>query len=244
MKKRRVSTRPLPGLCRSLSRTTTLVLTVLLTFTVCEGDVRNNEVTDNHHRVRLKSDEPLSNFVLSTTGSAVYVGGTNVLYQLDSEDLVVQSLVKTGPQLDSVKCHATGCGGSTANVSTLLTDNVNKALVVDSENKKLIVCGSIRQGSCSKYELRNISSSEVNFLPEAVAANDEKSSTFAFIGPQRYNRWGQGNVLYVGTTYTPHGDYRHDVPAISSRNLLDLKFAEYSVSKQVRYFYIYALEKA
>ena len=44
--------------------------------------------------------------------------------------------------------------------------------------------------------------------------------------------WGQGNVLYVGTTYTPHGDYRHDVPAISSRNLLDLKFAEYSFSKQ------------
>ena len=97
----------------------------------------------------------------------------------------------------------------------------------------LSVCGSIRQGSCSKYELRNISSDNVDFLPEAVAANDAMSTTFAFIGPQRYNRWGQGNVLYVGTTYTPHGDYRHDVPAISSRNLINLRFAEYSVSKQV-----------
>ena len=97
----------------------------------------------------------------------------------------------------------------------------------------LSVCGSIRQGSCSKYELRNISSDNVDFLPEAVAANDAVSTTFAFIGPQRYNRWGQGNVLYVGTTYTPHGDYRHDVPAISSRNLINLRFAEYSVSKQV-----------
>ena len=132
-----------------------------------------------------------------------------------------------------MKCHATGCSGSSSNVSKVLTDNVNKALVVDYENQKLIFCGSIRQGSCSKYELRNISSGEVDFLPEAVAANDATSSTFAFIGPQRYNRWGQGNVLYVGTTYTPHGDYRHDVPAISSRNLLDLRFAEYSVSKQV-----------
>ena len=73
----------------------------------------------------------------------------------------------------------------------------------------------------------------MDFLPEAVAANDAVSTTFAFIGPQRYNRWGQGNVLYVGTTYTPHGDYRHDVPAISSRNLINLRFAEYSVSKQV-----------
>ena len=228
------SKRPLPSLCRSLPLWSTIrhsLLLVTLFISVCGGDIRNNEVTDYSQRVRLKSDEPLSSFVL--TSNSVYVGGTNVLYQLDSEDLVVQSLVKTGPQLDSAKCHAKGCSGGTANVSTVLTDNVNKALVVDSENQKLIVCGSIRQGSCSKYELKNISSDEVDFLPEAVAANDAVSSTFAFIGPQRYNRWGQGNVLYVGTTYTPHGDYRHDVPAISSRNLLDLRFAEYSVSKQV-----------
>ena len=59
-----------------------------------------------------------------------------------------------------------------------------------------------------------------------VALNGLLFFTFLLLG------WGQGNVLYVGTTYTPHGDYRHDVPAISSRNLLDLKFAEYSFSKQ------------
>ena len=52
------------------------------------------------------------------------------------------------------------------------------------------------------------------------------------MGPQRYNRWGHGNVLYVGTTFTHEGDYRHDVPAISSRNLHDLRFAEWSFSKQ------------
>ena len=54
-------------------------------------------------------------------------------------------------------------------------------------------------------------------------------------------------MLYVGTTFTDHGDYRHDVPAISSRwtlqvltlypsstcrNLYDLNFAEFSFSKQ------------
>lgn len=229
MKKRRVCAKPIWGLWRSvLGRQLVLVLLLLQTS---QADVLNNEVNDASQRVRLKSDEPLTNFV--TTSDFVYVGGTNVLYQLDAEDLVVESLVKTGPHHDSSKCHATGCSGATENVTTVLTDNVNKALVVDSENQKLIVCGSLRQGSCTKYGLKNISSSEVDFLPEAVAANDAQSSTFAFIGPQRYNRWGQGNVLYVGTTYTPNGDYRHDVPAISSRNLLDLRFAEYSVSKQV-----------
>ncbi len=70
------------------------------------------------------------------------------------------------------------------------------------------------------------------FIPIPVAANDNSSSTFAFIGPQRYNRWGHGDVLYVGTTFTHHGDYRHDVPAISSRNLHDLSLAEFSFSKQ------------
>ena len=65
-----------------------------------------------------------------------------------------------------------------------------------------------------------------------IAANDADSSTFAFIGPQRYNRWGHGNVIYVGTTFTNIGDYREDVPAISSRNLHDLRFAEYSFAEQ------------
>ena len=225
--------RPPPGLCRSLILPIHPITTfiVILISCIVGGDVRSNEVIDTLGKVRLKSDEPLHSFVL--TPQYIYVGGTNVLYQIDEKNFIVDSLVTTGPQLDSIKCHATGCSGSSANVSKELTDNVNKALVVDYENQKLIVCGSIRQGSCSKYELKNISSGEVDFLPEAVAANDGFSSTFAFIGPQRYNRWGQGNVLYVGTTYTPHGDYRHDVPAISSRNLLDLKFAEYSFSKQV-----------
>jgi hypothetical protein len=77
-----------------------------------------------------------------------------------------------------------------------VTNNFNKVLVVDRENNKLLVCGSVFQGSCSKYELQNISE-EPEFLPEPVAANDARSTTFAFIGPQRYNRWGHGNVLYV-----------------------------------------------
>ena len=133
------SSRPLPSICRSLPIWCTLrhsLVFLTLFISLCGGDIRTNEVTDYLQRVRLKSDEPLSSFIL--TSNSVYVGGTNVLYQLDSEDLNVKYLVKTGPKLDSAKCHATGCSGSTGNISTVLTDNVNKALVVDSENQKLI----------------------------------------------------------------------------------------------------------
>ena len=43
----------------------------------------------------------------------------------------------------------------------------------------------------------------------------------------RYNRWGQSDVLYVGTTFTTSGgDYRDGVPAVSSRHIERLTLAE------------------
>ena len=107
-----------------------------------------------------------------------------------------------------------------------------QVLIVDRDARTLLACGSIYQGACTKYRLSNISS-EPEFISRNVAANDATSSTFAFIGPEHYNPWGRSNVLYVGTTFTTVGEYRHEVPAISSRNLYDLDFAEFSFTKQV-----------
>lgn len=66
-----------------------------------------------------------------------------------------------------------------------------------------------------------------------MAANDEFASTLAFIGPSRYTSWTKEDVLYVGTTFTNVGDYRHEVPAISSRRLDDLNFAQYSFQQTI-----------
>lgn len=115
--------------------------------------------------------------------------------------------------------------------STFLTDNVNKVLIAALETKTLIACGSLHQGACVKYKLSNISDSP-EFIPEIIAANDEHSSTYAFIGPEHYNTWGKTNVLYVGTTFTTNGDYRAEVPAISSRELRKLSVVEYTFNKQ------------
>lgn len=134
-----------------------------------------------------------------------------------------------GPRLDNPQCHATGC--PSRDMTTSLMNNVNKLLVADLESKTLIVCGSLLQGACEKYKMSNISQ-KPEFIPNSVAANDENSSTYAFIGPERYNPWGRTNILYVGTTFTNNGEYRHDVPAISSRNLYTLEFAEYTFNKQ------------
>ncbi|KAG7207100.1 hypothetical protein KM043_000977 [Ampulex compressa] len=162
-----------------------------------------------------------------TTGR-LYAAAVNRLLQLDS-NLKLEEYVSTGPQRDSPQCHPTGC--SSRDVTMSLMDNVNKLLIADLESRTLIACGSLLQGACEKYKMSNISI-KPEFIPLSVAANDEKSSTYAFIGPERYNAWGQTNILYVGTTFTNRGDYRHDVPAISSRNLHKLEFAEYTFNKQ------------
>ncbi|KAH8416798.1 hypothetical protein KR222_004948 [Zaprionus bogoriensis] len=50
----------------------------------------------------------------------------------------------------------------------------------------------------------------------------------------RYS-WNEEDILYVGTWLTNVGDYRHDVPAISSRRLDDLNYAEFSIQQSIIY---------
>lgn len=160
----------------------------------------------------------------------VYIGAVNKLIQLEGFNLTVETCTKTGPLSDSSQCPASGCPVSPL-VETTLTDNYNKILIIDLESRMLIVCGSIFQGACNKYKMANVSLPG-EFIPMSIAANTEHDSTYAFIGPENYNNWGRSNVLYVGTTFTNNGDYRHAVPAISSRHLYNLDLAEFSLLKQ------------
>jgi len=168
----------------------------------------------------------LKHMALDPQSGSVYVGAINRLYEMDP-NLRLEATVVTGPKLDNPNCHASGCESDS---NSELTNNVNKVLLVDTNSRTLISCGSVAQGACHKYNLTNITLPP-EFAPHAVAANDGRSSTFAFIGPSKY-LWAVANVLYVGTTFTNNGDYRHDVPAISSRNLYNFDYAEYSFAKQ------------
>nr|XP_045584277.1 plexin-B-like [Procambarus clarkii] len=172
----------------------------------------------------------LQHMVYNRDAGVLYVGGTNRLWALETGALNLEARVETGPRFDSPWCHASGCGQENR-VKQVLTDNVNKVLVLDPDASTLIMCGSVSQGACEKFRTANLSLTP-EFLPRSVAANDPDSSTFAFVGPEHYNQWGGSSALYVGTTFTTVGDYRHDVPAVSTRNLYDLDYAEFSFSKQ------------
>lgn len=171
-----------------------------------------------------------SHLTIDRPTGRIFAAATNHLLQLDP-DLRVEHTVLTGPKNDSPLCHAVGCQDS--DIPTSLMDNYNKVLLIEAEGRSLILCGSLSQGACYKYKLSNISA-PAEFYPISIAANDPIASTYAYIGPSRYVSWpgGEKNVVYVGTTFTNNGEYRHDVPAISSRDLDTLELAEYSFSKQ------------
>lgn len=157
----------------------------------------------------------------------IFAGASNRIFKLNA-NLSVQQEAVTGPKKDSPQCH----GGCPESVETLETVNHNKILVVNSAGNTLIACGSVQQGSCDIYKLKEFPKNP-KYIELPLAANDERATTFAFIGPSRYTNWRKEDVLYVGTTFTNVGDYRHDVPAISSRRLDNLNYAEFSIQQSI-----------
>lgn len=166
----------------------------------------------------------------------IYLGATNFIYQLNGSDLSEQYEQTTGPVFDYPSCGITECHGFEELMKP--TQNINKILVIDYQHKKLLSCGSVKQGACRRYQLNQISQKE-DLISMAVAANDDNSSTYAFIAPARYNygpstssptttntslqqQQQQQQVLYVAATYTKIGQSRDLlVPAIGTRTLDD-----------------------
>ncbi len=155
-----------------------------------------------------------NNLVVDKVTGRVYVGAVNKLYQL-SPDLTLTVSAVTGPKEDSPSCSV--LPDCPASVEKKLTNNVNKALVIDFAESRLIECGSLFQGVCTVRNLRNISDVEKN-IREPVVANNATASTVAFIAPGPPNP-PITQVLYVGVTFTGNGPYRSEVPAVSSRSL-------------------------
>lgn len=178
------------------------------------------------HQYTLPNGSYFTHLTFDKRRSILYAGASNRILQFN-RDLTLLSQAITGPKADSPQCHAGGCPDD---IETMETTNHNKMLVVNQAGDTLIACGSIRQGSCELYKL-----SQFPQMPEYIgiplAANDESASTYAFIGPSLYASWKKEDILYVGTTFTNVGDYRHDVPAISSRKLDDLNYAEFSIQQ-------------
>ncbi|XP_015793717.1 plexin-B-like [Tetranychus urticae] len=157
-----------------------------------------------------------THLVVDPVTGRLYIGATNWIYQF-SDDLSLEVSQRTGPIDDSPYCSPSDCS-AVESVAIKATNNVNKVLLLDPESRMLIACGSVRQGSCRRHRMDDISRAE-SLIEVPVAANDENSSTVAFVGPAFYYGEKGESVLYVAATYTRLGPYRELVPAISSRSL-------------------------
>lgn len=101
----------------------------------------------------------------------LYIGAINSLLQLRDSDLNVEQQFQTGPIMDSVQCSASSNLADCGQTDLQLTPNIAKLLLIDNYSQKLIFCGSVKQGSCIRHSLNNVSDVE-QLVPIPVAAND------------------------------------------------------------------------
>lgn len=172
---------------------------------------RNGTATTSFLVGRQHFPTTLRNLVLDESTNQVVIGAKNHLYQLDENMRILQDAV-TGPKNDSYECTIVECPQDSRRE---ITNNFNKVLLVHGQS--LIVCGSLFQGVCEVRNLRNVTAVEQS-VQDAVVANNEESSTFAFIAPGPPTSANR-NVLYVGVTFTGNSPYRSEIPAVASRSL-------------------------
>lgn len=220
-----------PKVLHQITSTTTAILQLLaLILLIGIGPLATTSTAANNiilSQYQLQNDSYFTHLAYDRKRSCLYAGATNRIIQFNKNLTVINTSI-TGPKPDSPSCHAGGCP---EDIETIETSNFNKILMLNSFGDALIACGSLRQGACEIYENLNNFPKAPKYIELPVVANDENSSSYAFIGPSRYTTWQREDILYVGTTFTNVGDYRDNVPAIASRKLDDLNYAEFSIQQ-------------
>uniref|UniRef100_A0A3B3SNE6 Plexin D1 n=1 Tax=Paramormyrops kingsleyae TaxID=1676925 RepID=A0A3B3SNE6_9TELE len=156
------------------------------------------------------SPNQTNNFVVDEVSKKVYLAAVNTIYQLN-RSLSVEVQRQTGPVNDHFLCHAPQLPQATCEHQTAPTDNFNKLLQLDPDQKVLVVCGSVYQGFCELRKMENISQIAVDFPPQGektvfpsmlnIAANHANASTVGLI----FRSHGGNSKLLVGATYTGAG---------------------------------------
>ncbi|KAG7456259.1 hypothetical protein MATL_G00249860 [Megalops atlanticus] len=163
--------------------------------------VENPEWTFNHLAVDFRNGN-------------VYLGAVNRIYKL-SPGLELQVSHQTGPDEDNRKCYppriVQPCGEPLA-----LTNNVNKMLLVDYRENRLLACGSLFQGICKLLRLDDLFKlGEPSHRKEHYLSGvNESGSVIGVI--VSYGNASATDKLFVATAVDGKPEY---FPTISSRKL-------------------------
>lgn len=135
---------------------------------------------------------------------------------LNGTDLSISTQIESGPVLDSPECSPTleNCIGSRESIQQ--KDNVNKILQFLPNENRLLVCGSVRQGSCELRHLESLKLDSSSSLPSIpVASNGQDASTISSIFVDKQGE----EKLYVASSYGVDSPYREAFPAVATRSI-------------------------
>ncbi|XP_029948491.1 plexin-A2-like isoform X1 [Salarias fasciatus] len=154
----------------------------------------------------------LNHLTVHQSTGALYIGAVNRIYKLSS-NLTLLVSHDTGPEYDNKACYppliVQPCSEPLAS-----TDNVNKLLLIDYSQNRLLACGSLYQGVCKLMRLDDLFILvEPTHKKEHYLSSDNQTGTmFGVVVPSQ----GQDATLYIGTAVGGKQDY---FPTISSRKL-------------------------
>jgi len=170
--------------------------------------------------VNIFHQQSLQNFVFDSNSGQLYVGGSNIIYRL-SGNLHQDAAVLLGPHEDIIECGDLSSFSPDCVLASETSDTLNQAVVLDTDNEVLIVCGTLYYGSCAKISIAEFSAAEYVYRP--VVPNDGSKSVTVIIAPG----FTGSNVLYVGASYSTMGAaaIRDRVGLFSVRELTTFEIA-------------------
>ncbi|KAK1166950.1 plexin-A4 [Acipenser oxyrinchus oxyrinchus] len=159
----------------------------------------NSEWTFNHLAVDIRNGN-------------VYLGAVNIIYKL-SGDLKVQVNHETGPDDDNPKCYPPKVV-QPCNEPLTITNNINKMLLIDYKENRLLACGGLYQGICKLLRLEDLFKlGEPSHKKEHYLSGvNDSASVFGVIVSYK----DSDDKLFIATAVDGKPEY---FPTISSRKL-------------------------
>ncbi|XP_063446305.1 hepatocyte growth factor receptor-like isoform X1 [Mytilus trossulus] len=155
----------------------TVVLQLFCSFLVVTGLFQSYNVNQDNG--------PLGKITIDKKSGYLYVGGNNILLQLDS-NLSIISEVTVGPILDNSKCYPLPVP---CTYQRDLTDNKIHVLAINEPNNYILACGTANHGLCTAYSLSDIGAMNKTLNPMKATNNivgsvsgSSYSNSYAFFG--------------------------------------------------------------
>uniref|UniRef100_A0A8C7IL90 Plexin-A1 n=1 Tax=Oncorhynchus kisutch TaxID=8019 RepID=A0A8C7IL90_ONCKI len=159
-------------------------------------------------------DWGLTHLAIHNKTGEVYVGTVNWIFKLSSNLTKLRSHM-TGPVADNEKCYPPPSVQSCPH-DLAQTNNVNKLLLIDYAQNRLIACGSTSQGICQFLRLDDLFKlGEPHHRKEHYLSSVTESGTMS--GVIITSQHSPASKLFIGTPIDGKSEY---FPTLSSRKLM------------------------